>query len=97
MKTNNKVVKKTNKKLEEDFNNFFSNAKSFYSDLSYLKANENIYITGNLPARLIPIPKSWPPINNEKIVSKTKKESKEEDYYSQENQLKKINYLKLRP
>ena len=35
-------IKKTNKKLEEDFNNFFSNAKSFYSDLSYLKADENI-------------------------------------------------------
>ena len=35
-------IKKTNKKLEEDFNNFFSNAKSFYRDLSYLKADENI-------------------------------------------------------
>ena len=35
-------IKKTNKKLEEDFNNFFSSAKSFYSDLSYLKADENI-------------------------------------------------------
>tara|TARA_B100001564_G_scaffold359954_1_gene384140 strand:- start:3333 stop:4958 length:1626 start_codon:yes stop_codon:yes gene_type:complete len=35
-------IKKTNKKLEEDFNNFFSNAKSFYKDLSYLKADENI-------------------------------------------------------
>ena len=35
-------IKKTNKKLEEDFNNFFSNAKSFYVDLSYLKADENI-------------------------------------------------------
>ena len=27
-------IKKTNKKLEEDFNNFFSNAESFYRDLS---------------------------------------------------------------
>ena len=35
-------IKRTNKKLEEDFNNFFSNAKSFYGDLSYLKADENI-------------------------------------------------------
>ncbi len=35
-------IKKTNTKLEEDFNNFFSNAKSNYSDLSYLKADENI-------------------------------------------------------
>ena len=33
-------IKKTNTKLEEDFNNFFSNAKSNYSDLSYLKADE---------------------------------------------------------
>ena len=35
-------IKKTNRKLEEDFNNYFSNAKSFYRDLSYLKADENI-------------------------------------------------------
>jgi len=35
-------IKKTNKKLEKDFNNFFLNAKSFYKDLSHLKADENI-------------------------------------------------------
>ncbi len=35
-------IKKINTKLEEDFDNFFSNAKSDYSDLLYLKADENI-------------------------------------------------------
>lgn len=35
-------IKKTNKKLDKDFNKFFVNAKSHYNNLSYLKAEENI-------------------------------------------------------
>lgn len=35
-------IKKTNKKLDKDFNKFFINAKSHYNNLSYLKAEENI-------------------------------------------------------
>ena len=35
-------IRKTNKKLDKDFNKFFLNAKSHYDNLSYLKAEENI-------------------------------------------------------
>ena len=63
---------------------------------SILKANENITVRGILPARLIPIPKNWPPINDEEVlINPYKKDSKNKDEDSdlQKNQLEKIKSL----
>ena len=63
---------------------------------SILKANENITVRGTLPARLIPIPKNWPPINDEEVLINPNKKNlkdRDEDSYPQKNKLEKIKLI----
>ena len=51
-----------------------------------------------MPARLIPIPKNWPPINDEEVLINPNKKNlkdKDEDSYPQKNKLEKLNRLKI--
>lgn len=63
-----------------------------------LKANDIVTVKGDLPARLIPIPENWPPINDKEVlinsISKTEiLKDNAKDFYPENDQINKIKSL----